>query len=102
MVLIDAAEVRAVMTASGLTQMGWRDVYVLAQEGREIEPPATPILGTPPAADLRIDCAGLAALLARNEATVVDLSLSRDYLKPHIPSPSFPTRPPLKPPLPKI
>jgi len=101
-VLIDPAEVRAVMTASWLTQMGWRDVYVLAQEGREIEPPATPILGTPPAADLRIDCAGLAALLARNEATVVDLSLSRDYLKAHIPGAWFAIRSRLKRALAKI
>src|SRR5260221_138427 len=101
-VLIDPAEVRAVMTASWLTQMGWRDVYVLAQEGREIEPPATPILGTPPAADLRIDCAGLAALLARNEATVVDLSFSRDYLKAHIPGAWFAIRSRLKRALAKI
>jgi rhodanese-related sulfurtransferase len=101
-VLIDPAEVRAVMTASWLAQMGWRDVYVLAQEGREIDPPATPILGTPPAADLRIDCAGLAALLARNEATVVDLSLSRDYLKAHIPSAWFAIRSRLKRALAKI
>src|SRR5215469_7161130 len=33
LVLIDPAEVRAVMTASWLRQMGWRDVFVLAEEG---------------------------------------------------------------------
>jgi len=91
-VLIDPAEVRAVMTASWLIQMGWRDVAVLAQEGRETAPPATPILGEEPPAELRIDCAGLAALLARNEATIVDLSLSRDYVKAHIPGAWFAIR----------
>jgi len=91
-VLIDPAEVRAVMTASWLIQMGWRDVAVLAQEGRETAPPATPILGEEPPAELRIDCAGLAALMARNEATIVDLSLSRDYVKAHIPGAWFAIR----------
>ena len=45
-----------------------------------------------PPAELRIDCAGLAALLARNEATVVDLSPSRDYLRAHIPGAWFAIR----------
>src|SRR5262249_56039290 len=83
-VLSDPAEVRAVMTASWLRQMGWRDVYVLAEAGRETARPEAPILGDPPPPELRIDCAGLAALMARNEATVVHLSLSPDYLRPHI------------------
>jgi rhodanese-related sulfurtransferase len=91
-VLIDPAEVRAVMTASWLTQMGWRDVYVLAQEGRETAPPAPPILGEDPPGELRIDCARLAALLARNEATILDLSFSREYLKGHIPGAWFAIR----------
>jgi rhodanese-related sulfurtransferase len=91
-VLIDPAEVRAVMTASWLRQMGWRDVFVLAEAGRETEPPATPILGSAPPPELRVDCAGLAELMARKEATVVDLSLSREYLKAHIPGASFAIR----------
>ena len=33
-VLVDDAEVRAVMTASWLRQMGWKDVFVLAEAGR--------------------------------------------------------------------
>src|SRR5262249_42417129 len=33
LVLVDDAEVRAVMTASWLRQMGWKDVYVLAEAG---------------------------------------------------------------------
>jgi rhodanese-related sulfurtransferase len=92
LVLVDPAEVRAVMTASWLRQMGWRDVYVLAQAGRETKPPATPILGSAPPPELRVDCAGLAELMARKEATVVDLSLSRDYLKAHIPGAWFAIR----------
>src|SRR6516225_4772054 len=91
-VLIDPAEVRAVMTASWLRQMGWRDVSVLAQAGRETAPPPAQILGDPPPSELRIDCAGLAALMACNEATVVDLSASRDYLRAHIPGAWFAIR----------
>ena len=83
-VLVDDAEVRAVMTASWLRQMGWTDVSVLVEAGRETGRPAAPVLGSTPAPALRIDGDGLAALLARDEATVVDLSLSRDYLKAHI------------------
>jgi 3-mercaptopyruvate sulfurtransferase SseA len=41
---------------------------------------------------LRIDCAGLAALIADDAATVVDLSPSRDYLKAHIPGAWFAIR----------
>src|ERR671934_498594 len=91
-VLVDDAEVRAIMTASWLRQMGWSDVFVLAAAGHEIEPPATPILGAPPPAELRIDCAGLAELMARNEATIVDFSLSREYLRAHIPGAWFALR----------
>lgn len=91
-VLVDPAEVRALMTASWLRQMGWREVFVLPEEGHETEAPATPILGSPPPPQLCIDCAGLAELLARNEATVVDLSPSRDYLKAHIPGAWFAIR----------
>jgi rhodanese-related sulfurtransferase len=83
-VLIDDAEVRAVMTASWLHQMGWRDVFVLAEAGSETGRPSASILGEAPPPELRIDCAALAELLARNDATIVDLSLSRDYLKAHI------------------
>jgi 3-mercaptopyruvate sulfurtransferase SseA len=77
------------MTASWLRQMGWRDVFVLAEEGHETAPPPTPILGDPPPPELRIDCGGLAELLARDAATVIDLSISRDYLKAHIPGAWF-------------
>src|SRR5512144_39322 len=46
-VLSDDKEVRALMTASWLRQMGWQDVYVLPEAGRETDTPA-PILGSMP------------------------------------------------------
>jgi rhodanese-related sulfurtransferase len=91
-VLVDDAEVRAVMTASWLRQMGWNDVVVLVESGRETGWPALPVIGSAPPAGLRIDCAGLADLVARNAATIVDLSLSRDYRKAHIPGAWFAIR----------
>ena len=91
-VLIDDAEVRAVMTASWLRQMGWSDVFVLVETGRETGWPPAPVLASAPPAELRIDCAGLAGLLAREDATVVDLSLSRGYLNGHIPGAWFAIR----------
>jgi rhodanese-related sulfurtransferase len=91
-VLVDDAEVRAVMTASWLRQMGWKDVFVLAEAGNETASPAVEILGPAPPAELCIDCAGQATLIARDDATVVDLSLSRDYRKGHIPGAWFAIR----------
>jgi rhodanese-related sulfurtransferase len=91
-VLLDDAEVRAVMTASWLRQMGWSDVFVLAEAGHEVGRPVAPILGSAPPPELRIDGASLAGLMARDEATIVDLSLSRDYLKAHIPGAWFAIR----------
>jgi rhodanese-related sulfurtransferase len=91
-VLVDDAEVRAVMTASWLRQMGWKDVHVFSEAGSEIGWPApiTLRLRLPPG--LAISCAELTELIAGNEATVVDLSLSRDYLKAHIPGSYFAIR----------
>src|SRR5262249_9785220 len=91
-VLVDDTEVRAVMTASWLRQMGWRDVFVLAEKGYETGVPTSPILGTPPPLELRIDAGELARLHARNETTIFDLSLSREYRKAHIPGSWFAIR----------
>ena len=44
-VLVDDREVRAVMTASWLKQMGWRDVFVLTGSGNERVRPMPPVLG---------------------------------------------------------
>ena len=91
LVLIDDKEVRAVMTASWLRQMGWPDVFVLVAQGSETGAPDNPVLGTP-ARDAAIKAAELDLLLARNEATVVDLSLSRNYAVTHIPGAWFAIR----------
>ena len=90
-VLVDDAEVRAVMTASWLKQMGWKDVFVLVARGAETGIPPAPMLGEPPP-QMRVDCERLATLLARNEATVIDLSLSPNYRKAHIPGAWFAIR----------
>jgi rhodanese-related sulfurtransferase len=95
-VLVDDREVRAAMTAAWLRQMGWSDVYVLVAAGDETGQPPPHVLGAgdffPAPAELQVTCAELAALTAREEATVVDLSSSRDYLKAHIPGASFAIR----------
>jgi rhodanese-related sulfurtransferase len=101
-VLVDDAEVRAVMTASWLKQMGWKDIFVFAEAGNETGMPKPPVIGPQPAAASRIDCNALTALLARNAATVIDLSLSPNYRKGHIGGAWFAIRSRLKRALPKI
>jgi len=101
-VLVDDAEVRAVMTASWLRQMGWKDVFVLAETGTETGMPAAPLIGAEPPPSSRIDAGALAALLERDAATVVDLSLSPNYRKGHIPGAWFAIRSRLARALPKI
>lgn len=108
-VLVDDREVRAVMTASWLKQMGWRDVFVFVperfvghREGYEMGWPDDPVLGSAPPPELAIDPQELATLVARNEATVIDLSLSPNYRKEHIPGAWFAIRSRLAQALPKI
>jgi rhodanese-related sulfurtransferase len=50
-VLSDDKEVRALMTASWLRQMGWKDVFVLPEAGNEVKEPARTLLGTPAKGD---------------------------------------------------
>jgi rhodanese-related sulfurtransferase len=83
-VLLDDKEVRALMTASWLRQMGFRDVFVLAQAGAERGQPVEPVPGLDRRPQLAIDATGLVDLLARDAATVIDLSLSRAYRRGHI------------------
>ncbi|HEU5019579.1 MAG TPA: rhodanese-like domain-containing protein, partial [Pseudolabrys sp.] len=86
-VLSDDKEVRALMTGSWLKQMGWKDVYVLAEAGSETGEPAPVLLGTPssnavePSAAIEID-----------DVTVIDLSTSRHYRQGHIPRAWFAIR----------
>jgi rhodanese-related sulfurtransferase len=91
-VLSDELEARALMTASWLRQMGWKDLFLLPESGSETGSPAPNILGSPPRAELRIEAAALADLMKRDGATVVDLSLSRAYRKAHIPGAWFAIR----------
>ncbi|HVV61662.1 MAG TPA: rhodanese-like domain-containing protein [Pseudolabrys sp.] len=88
LVLCDDKEARAVMTASWLKQMGWREVAIFTEAGTEkgITPPE--ILGTPPEA-AAVDCS---AAIAIDDVTVIDLSLSPNYRKGHIPGAWFAIR----------
>ena len=95
-VLVDDKDVRALMTASWLRQMGFRDVSVLAQVGSERGWPADDVPGLDQRPEVAIDAAGLANLVARNAATVIDLSLSRTYRRGHIAGAWFAIRARLK------
>jgi rhodanese-related sulfurtransferase len=90
-VVIDDKEVRAVMTASWLRQMGWDEVFVLVAAGSETGFPDNPVLGEAPR-DAALGAAALHELLNRGGATVIDLSLSRDYANAHIPGAWFAIR----------
>jgi rhodanese-related sulfurtransferase len=87
-VLSDERAVRALMTASWLKQMGWRDVYVLPEAGEETGEPKTVVLGTP-ALDRAI---GYSSPLVIDEVTVIDLSRSPVYRRGHIPGAWFAIR----------
>jgi rhodanese-related sulfurtransferase len=91
-VLVDDAEVRAAMTAAWLRQMGFADVFVLAETGAERGWPQPPVLKTDTRPDAAIDCAALNARLSRNAVTIVDLSPSRNYLAAHLPGAWFAIR----------
>jgi rhodanese-related sulfurtransferase len=101
-VLVDDLEVRALMTGSWLRQMGWKDVFVLAASGSETGWPAVPVLGLAERPDARLDPAALGAMIEGGAATVIDLSLSREYRKGHIPGAWFAIRSRLDQAVPKI
>jgi rhodanese-related sulfurtransferase len=102
LVLIDDLEVRAIMTASWLVQMGWKDVFVLAERGAETGFPPPKILGWTERPEIAIAPAALAELLGRRAATVIDLSFSRNFRKAHIGGAWFAIRARLALALPKI
>jgi 3-mercaptopyruvate sulfurtransferase SseA len=97
-VLCDDNEVRAVMTASWLKQMGWKDVAVLPEAGAEKGKPADLILGTAPA-ETAVE---FSDVLAIDNVNVIDLSRSPNYRKGHIPGAWFAIRSRLDRALPKI
>ncbi len=87
-VLIDDARVRAVMTASWLIQMGWKDVHVMDQPLTAIEletGTAPPPRAALPAVEW-LDARELKAALDSGEPmAVVDVSSSLAYRERHIP-----------------
>ena len=101
-VLVDDLEVRAAMTGSWLRQMGFGDVFLLAEAGDENGCPATPVLENETKPETAIEAEVLADLVSRNAATVLDLSLSRNFLAGHIPGAWFAIRRRLKRALEKI
>jgi rhodanese-related sulfurtransferase len=86
-VLSDDKEVRALMTASWLKQMGWKDVSVLAETGDETGAPAPRLLGTP--SDQAV---APTAVLAIDDVSVIDLATSPHYRRGHIPGAWFAIR----------
>jgi len=101
-VLVDDMEVRAVMSASWLMQMGWNEVFVLVAQGGETGLCAAQVLGKHEWPDVRIEAAQLEALLAEGNATVVDLSSSRTYRAGHVPGAWFAIRSRLRTALSKV
>jgi rhodanese-related sulfurtransferase len=91
LVLVDEHKVRAVMTASWLKQMGWRDVFVLAVTGTERGQPPVAVLGALSSGSA-IEPKELFELAAKDCITVIDLSLSPAYRKGHIPGAWFALR----------
>jgi len=97
-VLSDNAEVRALMTASWLKQMGWKDVFVLPEAGSETGEPDLTLLAIP-AADAAVD---FSKVLEIDNVAVIDLSTSAHYRRGHIPNAWFAIRGRLDRALPKI
>ena len=95
-VLSDDTEVRAIMTASWLLQMGWRDVHVLAGgiKGQPlVSGPYRPrVLGIDAASPASVTPQLLQAMLAEGDVTLIDLELSPRHARGHIPGARFAVR----------
>ncbi|HET7191982.1 MAG TPA: rhodanese-like domain-containing protein [Pseudolabrys sp.] len=96
-VLSDDKEVRALMTASWLKQMGWNEVFALAQAGIETSAPGITIGKAD--ASCAVDAS---AVLAFDDVSVIDMSHSPDYRRGHIPGAWFAVRSRLDRAMPKI
>ena len=87
-VLADEKEVRALMTASWLKQMGWNEVYVLPEAGSARDEPAAAVLGAVPE-----DAAVTPSMILDvDDVIVIDLSTSTQYRRGHIPGAWFAIR----------
>jgi rhodanese-related sulfurtransferase len=93
LVLVDDTNVRAIMTASWLVQMGWQDVWVLpdAMQGASLQAgkPAPTVLGGDLPGVPEVEPEALSAALAKGATTVVDLATSLEYKAGHIPGAWF-------------
>jgi rhodanese-related sulfurtransferase/predicted metal-dependent enzyme (double-stranded beta helix superfamily) len=95
LVLLDDDGVRATMTASWLIQLGWPDVYVLAEGlagDLEIGPEPMSILGLGNIRVPLIDPASLKSLVDQKRAFVIDVENSLAFRARHIPGAWFATR----------
>jgi rhodanese-related sulfurtransferase len=94
LVLVDDNSVRAVMTASWLVQMGWKDVHVLAggATGEVSGPRRAHVFGLEDTDPQTVEPKELAALMVGGGAIVVDLCDSREHRKGHIPASRFAIR----------
>jgi rhodanese-related sulfurtransferase len=88
-VLIDDHGVRAIMTASWLIQMGWRDVFVVQQalKSGPLYQGSTPVevLGLEQVKSDPITVDALKSELDAGNATVIDFETSLNYRDRHIP-----------------
>ncbi len=95
-VLIDDTGVRAMMTASWLVQMGWRDVavYRLDPDAADLETgPHRPwVLGLDGARARSVSVRDLAGMHAEDGIAVIDLEGSQAYRRAHIPGAWFALR----------
>ncbi|MCF8475468.1 MAG: hypothetical protein K9G60_00425 [Pseudolabrys sp.] len=100
-VVTDDKDVRALMSASWLRQMGWQDVFVLDTDPKrqtETGTPPGPVLGLAPD-DAAID---VSKILEIDNVNVIDLSPSPAYRRGHIPGAWFAIRGRLDQALPNI
>lgn len=95
-VLVDDTEIRATMTAHWMLQMRW-DVYVLeggvGSDATETAAPKRQLLGRKDYEITEIDPKSLAAELDAGTAVAVDIDVSTDYRKGHIPGAVWAIRP---------
>jgi rhodanese-related sulfurtransferase len=100
-VIADDKQVRALMSASWLRQMGWRDVFVLEADASHFTEKGNPpgaILGTP----RDEDATDIHTIAEIDNVNIVDLSPSTVYGKGHIPGAWFAIRGRLDRALPKL
>ncbi len=88
LVLVDDTEVRALMTASWLRQMGWDDVFVLAGgiDGQKLVTGKrrAQMLGLDRIAPMTLDPAKAQRILNQGEAALIDLADPRRFKAEHI------------------